>query len=879
MPTPLARQLEAYLQRAHRSPGQLAGLSDVPKRTIANWLDGTTRKPQSSRPLLQIAVALHLNEPETTALLQAAGHPSLPKLRETVTDANEQALLAHWPVERTQPPTPRHNLPAPVTSLVGRKAEVAQLQSLLRRPDVRLLTLIGPPGVGKTRLALQVGSALLPDFGEGVWFVPLAPLTESAQVLPLVAQTLDIPIKQGSIFDALVNHLRQRQILLLLDNFEHVGDAALTISELLAACAQLKVLVTSRKVLRLYGEHEFAVTPLAVPPLTPLPRLQELARYAAVDLFVQRAQAVRPDFTLTTSTAAAVADICVRLDGLPLAIELAAARVKQLSPITLRSHLSDHFRLLEQNLRDVPVRHRSLHSAIAWSYDLLDQAEQALLRRLAVFAGGCTLTAIEAVCNGTDLNEYVILKLLSSLLEKNLVQQMRDPNGDERFSLLETIRDYALNQLKKHREQTSARQAHAEYFVSFTVEGAVAYHTREEGVWLERLDVEHENLRGALRWILQTEQSKLGLCLAETLRRFWYARGYYQEGEAWLAQILALPEPAEEHKAYATALISAGVMAAAQGKFTDSASLHDKCLNIARRIGDRRLIADASRGLGYACYIQGKYAEARSLIEEALQIRRDLGDPHGIADALHMLGVMARQTGDYAAAREFLEEEISIFQKAGNAIGIVTATTNLAIALREQGDYITAKQLTERCLVDAKATKNPYGMANALLSLGHIAYLQGHISESRRLYEQSLNLNKEIDNQVGLADGARYLGILAWSEGNLSEAARQLKQDLQLRQVGQHKLGIVLSLAAFVGLAAALKQPWLAVQLAGAISTFQEDLQVLTLPRVEKSVFEVGLAQAKSTLTPEDASAAWAKGQIMRVDDAIAYALLAEDVM
>ncbi|MCB0115144.1 MAG: tetratricopeptide repeat protein, partial [Caldilineaceae bacterium] len=728
-------------------------------------------------------------------------------------------------------------------------------------------------GVGKTRLALHVASTVLPNFEDGVWFVPLAPLTDPTQVLPAIAQTLDLQQAQREVLETLVTYLRRRKTLLVLDNFEHVGEAALGVADLLAACHQLTVLVTSREALRLYGEYEFDIFPLPVPPRTPLPALADLAGYAAVDLFVQRAQAVSPSFRLTAHNAVTVADACVWLDGLPLAIELAATRVKDLASQEARTQSVAHFQQIQRELRDLPERQRSLRSAIAWSYDLLNTDEQALLRRLSVFAGGCTSAAVEAVFSGEDAVSASVTAILSSLVEKHLVYQEISADGEPRFLLLETIREFALAQLQKHGEEDAARQAHIAYFLAQSEKMADAHHTKEEITWLHRLEHDHDNLRAALRYTLQTAQTCTALQFGRTLRRFWYLRGYYREGESWLAQIMALPSGDRYEPEWTEVLLSAGALAAAKGDYVQAAHFYTRSLAGARKIDDPRLLGYALCGLGFAVYVLGDHNEARRLIEEGLQIRRDLGDQHGVADALHVLGVMTRQRGDHAAAQAFLREEIVICREIGDTPGMVTATRNLAISLREKGDFQEAKALFAENMRYARSVNDRYELANCLLSLGHIHYLEGNLASARDLYRESLDLNEQIDNQIGMADGHRYLGVLAWAEDNLEEASAHWGRDLQLRQSGSQKLGVVTTLANFVGLAAKLNNAPLAVGLAAAVTAYQEELQLRTLPRVEKSVFDAGLALAKTALAPDALSVAWAQGQSMTIVEACSRAL------
>jgi predicted ATPase/class 3 adenylate cyclase len=434
-----------------------------------------------------------------------------------------------------------HNLPAQPTPLIGREREAAEARERLRRPEVRLLTLAGPGGTGKTRLALQVAVDVLEDFADGVFFVPLAPISDPTLVASTVAQTLGVQ-ETGSrpLLERLKEFLQDKAVLLVLDNFEQVIAAVPVVTALHAACPRLKSLVTSREVLRLQGEHEFPVPPLAVPDLRHLPASERLSQYAAAALFIQQASAVKPDFMVTNDNAPAVAEICVRLEGLPLAIELAAARSKLLSPQALLARLGSRLELLRGGARDLPARHQTLRGAIAWSYDLLSPDEQALFRRMAVFVGGCTLEAAEAVCRAAGPPELDVLEGMTSLVDKSLLRQEEEANREPRFQMLETIREYGLECLTTSGELESARRAHATDYLALAEEAEPELTGPQQGVWLHRLETEHDNLRAALQWSQARQDAETGLRLGGALWRFWLVRGYLREGRERLGRLLAL---------------------------------------------------------------------------------------------------------------------------------------------------------------------------------------------------------------------------------------------------------------------------------------------------------------------------------------------------
>ncbi|MFL5586261.1 MAG: ATP-binding protein, partial [Ktedonobacteraceae bacterium] len=540
-------------------------------------------------------------------------------------------LPANFPPLKTLDTHP-NNLPIQPTPFIGREKEVAAVTRLLKRSDVRLVTLTGPGGVGKTRLGLHVAAELSDDFADGVFVVALAPLNDPTQVIPAIAQTLAISeASDRPLLTLLQAFLKEKQLLLLLDNFEQVGDAAVMLAELLAACPQLKIVVTSRVGLHVRAEHEFAVPPLSVPTLKQLPDLKTLSHYEAVALFIERAQATKPDFSVTNANAPAVAAICAHLDGLPLAIELAAARIKHFSPQTLLARLEQGLSVLSGGARDLPVRQQTLRGAIAWSYDLLPPEDQKLFRHLAVFVDGWGLEAAEAICMARGGLAVDMLEGMASLVDKSLLRQEEQAAGETRFWMLQTLREFGLEQLARSRELEDTRQVHAEYYLRLTEEVEPSLQATEQGKWMVRLEQEHENLRAALTWLLARaqggkEQSKqqaeqaLRFCIA--LSWFWNIRGYNREGQTFLEQALALRES-----------VSVPVKAKAFYTAADLTFLLDD-LERTDRLGS-----------------------------ESLHLFRELGDKVGTADALFLLGTSAWAKGEYMAAQPQLEEAASLYQE------------------------------------------------------------------------------------------------------------------------------------------------------------------------------------------------------------------------
>ncbi|MGH3144565.1 MAG: ATP-binding protein, partial [Rubrobacter sp.] len=526
----------------------------------------------------------------------------------------------------------RNNLPAQPTPLVGREREVAEVCGLLREEGTRLLTLTGPGGTGKTRVGLQVAAELLEEFEDGVFFVELAPLIDPALVVSEVAGALGIrETGERSLIEVLRDYLREKRMLLLLDNFEQVLEAAHVVRELLVA-SRVKVLVTSRIALRLYGEHEYAVPPLAVPDPRRLPEPEAVSQYEAVRLFIEHARAARADFAITDQNAPAIAEICVRLDGLPLAIELAAARTKLLPPLPLLARLDNRLKFLTGGARDLPERQRTLRSAIEWSHELLGPDERMLFRRLSAFVGGFSLEAVEAVCDAGGELSLGTLGGISSLLDNSLIRQEEGSEDDPRFSMLETIREYARERLEESGEAEELRGLHAGYFLALAEEADPAVEGAQQGTWLERLEEEHDNLRAVLSRALEAEDSEAALRMGAALGEFWYLRGHYGEGRRWLEAALAKTDRAPP--ARARALHRASWLAFLQGDLDRAKGASEEGLGLDgvrhfRTGGGDSVAAELRRTLGISAISQGNSEQATKLFEESLALSQEAGSVRG----------------------------------------------------------------------------------------------------------------------------------------------------------------------------------------------------------------------------------------------------------
>lgn len=607
--------------------------------------------------------------------------------------------------------TPPHNLPAQVTSFIGRKREIAEIQQLL--VNSRLLTLLGPPGTGKTRLALQVASQVLHQFEDGVYFVELAPISNPRFVPSTIAQVFNLgETGSGSLIENLKHYLKKKKLLLVLDNYEQIIETAPLIGGLLSSAPGLKVLVTSRQVLRIYGEQEYLVSPLTVPDLKSLKGDSTYSQYESVELFCQRAQAVRPEFTLTQDNAAVIAEICVHLDGLPLAIELAAARSKLLSPEMIRNRLGCRMETLTGGARDLPSRLQTLRGTIDWSYDLLNEGEKVLFARLSVFQGGRTIESAEAVCSPGSSIPVVIG--LESLLNKSLLYQEEGPGGEPRFLMLETLHEYAREKLTESGEAGKLQRRHAIYFAQFAERAGIELLEGKQRYWFERLLSEHDNLRTALTFALGSGESELGLRIVGALRDFWNYSGHAGEGLGWIEHTLECTEGASP-ALRAKALIAAGELSFLQGDYARSKSFNRQAVALYRELGDELNMAWALAFLSGSCTgSQSDIKEGMVLCEEALDLFRAQDDKPGIIRTLNLMGELSRLDGDYDRAGKAYEECLALCRQSDDRLREAYALANSGTVAQRQGYHEQAKALMKKALVLFHDLKNIYPLALTL---------------------------------------------------------------------------------------------------------------------------------------------------------------------
>ncbi|HUK26509.1 MAG TPA: tetratricopeptide repeat protein [Terriglobales bacterium] len=713
----------------------------------------------------------------------------------------------------------RADLPTPRTSLIGREAEVKAAAELLLSPEVRLLNITGAGGVGKTRLAIAVATSVASDFAGGVQFVGLASITHADLVPMALAKSLDIQQVANRTVPQIISGYLQESgpFLFVLDNFEQVLPAAAVVAEILAACPALKVLVTSRESLRVYGEQEFPVAPLE--------------QDSAVQLFVQRAAAVRPNFAPTSENSPAIREICSRLDGLPLAIELAAARTKLLSPAAILDRLQSSLQLLTGGALDLPERQQTLRKTIDWSHGLLNEAEQKLFRRFSVFIGGCTLEGAEAICNtGLDLG-MDLFDGLSSLVDKNMVQRVDRPDAEARFTMLETIREYGLERLAASDEEAATRRAHAAYCLVLAEEGNPELGPSQRALWLSRCDLEIDNFRSALDWLFAAQELDWGLRLCMALFRFWDMREHLLEGRARLQTALQLARSAHT-KERAKVCIFLGALTTAQGDFPAARAFLEQSLSLYMHLDDQWGIAASLNALGVSARDRGDYPAAQSNFEQALACWRTLPDRLATARCLHNLANVAKARRDYGRAEIALREATEIFQKAGDPSGAAWSINQRGDIARDQGDLATARDFYERALKAFRAAADRWGLARSLADLGHVCCEQKDYEAAHTAYREALEVFSELGYRRGMARALEGTACLAAAEG---QGARALK-------------------------------------LAAAATRMRQMISA-PLPQAEQTKLDQNLARAWKSLSEAEGKRAWAEGSALSMERAVQYSL------
>ncbi len=693
-----------------------------------------------------------------------------------------EGVPADFPPPRTLDARP-NNLPVQLTSFVGREEQIAEVRQLLGR--TRLLTLTGAGGTGKSRLALQVAAEILTEYRDGSFFADLSSVTDPALVPSAVARALGVPEVAGRpILEAVKTHLDDKELLLVVDNFEQVAEAGPVIEELLTAAPKLKILVTSRVVLSLRGEQEYGVPPLEPPDPERLPDLLTLGRFEAVRLFTERALAVRPRFRLTEDNAPAVAEITARLDGLPLAIELAATRTKVLTPEQMLPRLQKRLSILTSRIQTLPERQRTLRGAIAWSYDLLEVAERRLFARLSVFAGGWTVESAEAVCDPGDLG-LDALEGLTSLVDKSLIRMAEPADRHSRFSMLETIREFGQDQLGAGGDLDLVLRRHGEHFLGLAGEAEPHLTADDQGEWLDRCDREHANIRNALRWAIETGQADRAQESAGALWRFWQQRGHLAEGRRWLEEILAMPSGQGRTRARAKALTGAGGIAWWQNDRGAARAFYEGALAIERELGDPARTAEALYNEAFVMAAVDDLESAARLLDESLALFRSVGNEQGVARALVMLVIRDAVAGEWGRVIARIEEVVAIWRRVGDRLQLAFDLVWLAFAYGRVGRREDARSVALEALDLFRQVDNATGVALAFRDLAFLATWEGRHQDAIRLAGASESLRE----RTGGGPPPGFAGLL---EGDpVAEARVHLSEDAAQQAWGEgYSMGV-----------------------------------------------------------------------------------------
>lgn len=735
-----------------------------------------------------------------------------------------------------------NNLPAFLSNFIGREREMLQVKQLLA--SNRMLTLTGPGGCGKTRLAVEVATHTIDDYPDGTWLIELAPISDPRLVPQALAQVLAVHEESsGSITDILINQLRAREALLIVDNCEHLIEACARLAELLLQfCPGLHILATSRESLGLPGEYAWNVPPLSLPEPQPW-RDPESARRAASDylqseavrLFIERAKSVSPSFTPTETNVAVIAEICRRLDGMPLAIELAVARVRTLSVQQIAERLDDRFNLLTSGSRTAPHRQQTLAATLDWSYALLSEQEQKVFQRLSVFAGGSTLEAAEAVCAGNGVESVQVMDVLSRLVEKSLVTADKPEPVETRYRLLETIRQYALEKATESGELGGSKNRHLNYFVEWAETAEPYLNGAEQLQWVELYEAEHGNLRAALDWsITDEERVEDGLRLAAACGRFWRLHNYFTEGRVRFSSFLSHPVAQKRTLARASALSHMANLMYLQSDYPAMKPILEEALSICRELGDpfQGKLAVTLELMGEMATEEGDYKRASAYFQEALEIFRRLNDHKGMGDILMQLGWASMRTGDFQKAQNLLEEFLVVSETSGNKTNMAFAFSGLGEAAGRQGQYQHAITMLEQGLSISREIKDKWITATLLGSLGWVALCQSEFNSMLKYMRDSLEIRLNIGDKGGIAWCLEKLAKAKVEQGQLEQAAK------------------------IFGYAEALRAP------IGSV------IDPTDQPDYKRIIFRI-----QSALRKEVFSAAWAEGQAMTLEQAIDYAL------
>ncbi|HET8629552.1 MAG TPA: tetratricopeptide repeat protein, partial [Thermomicrobiales bacterium] len=751
------------------------------------------------------------------------------------------------------------NLPVQPTPMIGRAGELQAVSRLVQRPDVRLVTLTGVGGVGKTRLGLQAASDVIDAFEDGVFFVDLSPLSTPELVLDGLVTALGLrQTDDQSLLATAGRFLGDKRVLLVLDNFEHLIGARSVVADLLAACPNLTVLVTSRARLGLRAEHEYRVPPFPLPDPGAVPSVAELTAYDAVQLFVQRATAARSDFALTDRNGRAIAEICAWLEGLPLAIELAAARVRMLPPEALRNRLQTRLKALTGGAHDLPERQRTIRATIAWSYELLAAGEQALFRRLAVFAGGFTLEAAEVVAQASGDGEDDVLDGVGILVDQSLLREASATDGESRFVMLEMLREFGVEELRAHGEEDDARRRHADHYATLTADLDTHLTGDAQQHWLAVLEMEHDNLRAAFDFALAHGDVATAQRMGAMMWRFWSLRGHIAEGRSWLARALEAGEDGEPG-ILARVHYAAGMLAEDQNDLAAAERHYRATVGLAGELGDDELSGRALDGLGNTAHDRGDYARAEDFHARALDRYRAVDNPRGRASALGNLGAIAFYRGDFAAADARWNEALATMREIGDRHNVSVILTNLGASAMEQGDLERSRALHAEAIAIQRRLGDKRSLAFSLINLGNVARARADQAGALALFDEAIALAEEVGD-VRTAGVARIeAGCVSFALGDRARAARELTAGLANLQQSEDSYQLANAFEEIAGLVARLEAAAAVRLFAGAARVRQ------AIGATERGIGEARAQQAMETaraaLGDAGYARAWSEGQ------------------
>jgi predicted ATPase/Tfp pilus assembly protein PilF len=770
----------------------------------------------------------------------------------------------------------RHNLPNQVTQLIGRETKIEEAKSLISQSEIRLLTFLGSGGIGKTRMAMRVGKDVIDNFADGVFYMSLETINDFDLVAFVIAQTLNIREFDGKppVY-ALIEYLKNKQMLLILDNFEHLISAADLVAELLKSSLSLKVLVTSRFPLNLTGEHQFTVPPLEFPKDHCNLEVNDAMEFSSIALFVQRAQSVKADFTLTDNNAPIVAEICSQLDGLPLAIEIAAARIKIFSPEEMLPRIKQsRLNFLTSGLRDLPSRQQTVRATIAWSYDLLDATEKELFRRLAVFAGGFTLETAESVCNQKMNEGRSIINGVSSLLDKSLLQRDVKSEEDSRFKMLVTIREYGIELLTSSGEIEKVRESYADFFLSMTEIAEPQLKGRNQAQWFQRLEQEHDNLRAVLGWSRDTGNFSVGLRLTAASMRFWEVHGYLTEGRQWIEELLKNAENGEVPSSIcAKASNVAGILARNSSDYGEAIEHLNNGLSLFREESDKLGMACSLNYLGLIACDQNRYHDAEKLLQKALVLYRNQPDKHGIAATLKHLGVLRLSQGKYNQAADFLNKSIKISRELGDVLGLASSINNFGIIALDNSDYVQATESFVESQKLFQELKDKLGVGASFMNFGEIAQHNGDFDQAKTLYLQALSLFREVGGKREEATALNKLAHILCLHGDYQQAFRLDCEGIELRLNAGEKASIAYSLEGFARIALSEHNNERAVLLSGAAEGLR-NLTKTPLPPVPLKDQNQLVDSIRSILSEELFLDLFERGRCMNLEQAASFAIL-----